>query len=604
MRSFRPSLVAGAIALALCSGTASAQFSNTYIFGDSLSDAGQFGSRFTTNPGLTGPMYVGQNYGFSSTPSTQGGTDYAVGGARVVKLPGVPDSPPTGTATPIAVQVSQFLAKGTPDSHALYQIQGGANDIFALAGAFAGGQITQAQLQAGVGQAALDLATQIGRLRVAGAQYIVVQNVPDIGKTPYAASVGAQANFTALSGLFNSTLNAAIGAAGLPVIQVNTFQLLNEVGANPAAYGFVNATVPVCTTTSSFFCTPATLRDPTGNLTWVFADGVHPTTGSALLLAQAIESMITGPQQIAALGDAPLGVERANWRAIDSRMFSGVDRPATPATTRKFQVWASYDYANEDITGTGLSANGNINTVAVGGDMRVTDKLLAGLAFTYSEYKSDFSNNGGKFKLNEPMMTFYGGYGDGPWYVGGSLGAGNLDFSSVQRNITLGAATRSESGNTSGWHTVGRVLGGYWFKQGTWDHGPFAKLTWEKAVVRQFSESGSDSTALSYGLQQTEALISSLGWQVAGDISGWRPFARATWEYDFKNDERQISATPVGLLGTYSLPVAKADQNYALFDLGVSKDFGGVTGYLSGNASAGKSNGDFWAVTIGFRMPI
>ena len=52
------------------------------------------------------------------------------------------------------------------------------------------------------------------------------------------------------------------------------------------------------------------------------------------------------------------------------------------------------------------------------------------------------------------------------------------------------------------------------------------------------------------------------------------------------------------------MPVSKPDENYALFDLGVSKDFGGVTGYVAGNASAGKSNGDFWAVTVGFRLPI
>ena len=66
MRGFRPSLVAGAIALALCTGTASAQFSGTvFIFGDSLYDAGQYGSRFTTNPGLVAPMYVGQNWGLS-----------------------------------------------------------------------------------------------------------------------------------------------------------------------------------------------------------------------------------------------------------------------------------------------------------------------------------------------------------------------------------------------------------------------------------------------------------------------------------------------------------------------------------------------------------
>jgi outer membrane lipase/esterase len=604
MRRFRPSLVAGAIALALCTGTASAQFSGTFIFGDSLSDAGQYGSRFTTNPGLTAAMYVGQNWGFTSTPSSQGGTDYAFGGARVSTLPGVPDSPPTATSPPIATQVSQFLAKGPLDPNALYQIQGGGNDLLALGGQFLQGQITQAQLQAGLAQAALDLATQIGRLNAAGAQYVILQNLGDAGKTPYALSAGQGPAFSQLSGLFNSTLNGAIGAAGLRVIQFDTFKFQNEIVANPALYGFVNVTQGVCTTASSFQCTPATLKDPNGNLTWFFADGVHPTTGTALILAQAIESMITGPQQIAALGDAPMGVERANWRAIDGRMMSGVDRAASTATARKFQAWASYDYANEDITGTGLSTNGNINTVAVGGDMRLSAQLLAGIAFTWSEYRGDFNNSGGSFKLEEPMLTVYAGYGDGPWYVGGTLGTGNLDYKNVKRNITLGPTTRTESGNTNGYHNVARLLGGYWFKYGTWDHGPFGKLTWEKAVVHQFSEQGSDSTALSYGQQENEALISSLGWQIAGDLSGWRPFARVTWEYNYKNDARTISATPVGLNGTYTVPVSKPDENYALFDLGVSHDFGGVTGYLTGNASAGKSNGDFWAITVGFRVPI
>ena len=74
MRNFRPTLVAGALALAFCASTASAQqFTNTYIFGDSLSDAGQYGARFTTNPGLTTPMYVGQAFGLSATPSFKGG---------------------------------------------------------------------------------------------------------------------------------------------------------------------------------------------------------------------------------------------------------------------------------------------------------------------------------------------------------------------------------------------------------------------------------------------------------------------------------------------------------------------------------------------------
>ena len=52
------------------------------------------------------------------------------------------------------------------------------------------------------------------------------QTVTDIGRTPLAASQGAQAAFTALSSLFDTTLNAGIAATGLQVIHVDTFALL------------------------------------------------------------------------------------------------------------------------------------------------------------------------------------------------------------------------------------------------------------------------------------------------------------------------------------------------------------------------------------------
>ncbi len=613
MRKFRPTLVAGALALALSAGTASAQFTNTYIFGDSLSDAGQYGARFTTNPGLTTAMYVGQNWGITSSPSFTGGLDYAQGGARVNSpSPLVPSGAPDFSITQ---QVGLQLAK-TPflDPRALYQIQGGANDIFVLANQFLSGGITQAQLQAGVTQAALDLSSLVVKLNAAGAQYIVLQALPDIGKTPFAASLGAQAQFTQLSNLFNSTLNTAIGASGVKVIQFNTSALLNEITTSPALYGFVNTTTPACTTSSSLQCTPSTLVAPNSNLNYVFADGVHPTTGADLVLTQAIVSMITGPQQMAALAEAPADVEqqmaalaeapadveRATWRTRDGRKMSAINAPGAPG---RFQAWAADDNANPDIQGPSLSGNADLNTIAVGADMRVSDRLLAGIQFTYSEYKGDFGAGTGDFKLREPMMTLYTGYGEGPWYVGGTLGLGSLDID-TSRNIALGTTNRNESGSTSGYHSVARLLGGYWFKYRDWDHGPFAKLTWEKVVVRQFSEQGSDSTALTYGQQDTDALWSSLGWQVAGNIQGFRPFARATWEYNFQSDTRQVTARSNTLNGNYVVPGFEQDDNWWLFDVGVSKDFGKVTGFLSGNVSAGKNDGDYWAITVGIRVPL
>src|SRR5207244_1472552 len=218
------------------------------------------------------------------SPSFQGGNDYGQGGARV-NSPS-PLIPPNAPNLSIADQVTQFLGKGPVDQNALYQIQGGANDIFILASQAAAGQITPAQLQAGVTQAALDLAAQAGRLQAAGARYLIVYNIPDIGKTPQAAAANAQATFTSLSSLFNTTVNAALATAHLQVIQVNSFALLNEIIANPSGFGFVNVTTPVCTTATALNSTPATLRDPPGPLTWAFADGIHPTTGLALMSAE------------------------------------------------------------------------------------------------------------------------------------------------------------------------------------------------------------------------------------------------------------------------------------------------------------------------------
>jgi outer membrane lipase/esterase len=593
MRSFHRTALAAA--LALSPALAAAQFSGAVVFGDSLSDAGQYGSRFTTNPGLTAAEYVTQAFGFVVTPSFGGGSDFAQGGARVnAPSPLIPSNAPNLS---IAQQVTQFLAAGRVDPGALYQIQGGANDIFVLAAQAAAGQITQAQVQAAVVQAASDLAQQIARLQAAGARYIVVYNVPDIGVTPAAGAQNARATFTALSDLFNSTLTAGVSRAGLPVIPVNSFKLIQEVVANPGAFGLTNATVPVCTTPSSLQCTPATLREPQGALTYAFADGVHPTTGMAQIAAAAAVATIQAPRQVAVLAEAPLAVERANFRAIDSRMFSGLGTLRPP---NQFDVWVTYGYSNTDLDSGFLDGDADINSITVGIDAKVTSHLIVGGAFEWAENKGDFGSGG--YELQEPSGTLYVGYGMGPWYVGGSVGAGDLDYD-VHRGIRLNALSRTESGSTRGTHVMGRVLGGYWFTYGGWLHGPFAKYTYQDITVRAWQERGSDSTALSFGQQERRSSIASAGWQASGTLGSVRPYARVLWEIELEDDERQVSATVPGL-SSFSLPAYRVDRDWAAFDVGAAMDFGKVTGFLTGSATAGKDDGDAWGVTVGVRIPL
>ena len=608
MRRFRLSMAATAVALTLAAGNASAQFSNIFFVGDSLTDSGTYKpilppgtGLFTTNPGPVWSQVLAQRYGLTAIPANQGGTNYAQGGARVTGLPGVPAAPPTGTATPIAAQVSQLLASGPLDGNALYAVWGGANDIFFQLGALQAGLITPAQLQANIGTAAGDLVRQMAILQAAGAQNIIVVNLPDVGRSPFGVASGQGAQISAITGLFNSTLIGGLDVIGGSTMRVNIFAFFNEVLANPASFGFVNATSPACGATPSLLCTSANLVTPDAASTFVFADGVHPTTAGHAAIAQVVASMLEGPAQIGALAEAPLGVEQATFRSIDARMSSAIGAPRGPS---RLETWVNYDYGHNDYDGRFLNGDAAINTVAAGGDIKVTEHLLIGGAFGYSDNKGDFGGGNGGFKLKETTGTLYVGYGDGPWYVGATAGAGDLDFSDVHRNIKIGALNRSESGETHGWHAMASVLGGYWFTHSDWLHGPFARVAYQEIHVRGFSENGSDSTALSYGEQERKSLLTSLGWQVAGYVANVRPFARITWELESKDDDRTVSASSVTLGGQYSVSVIKPDSNYLKYLVGVSADFGRVTGYVTGSATSGRSDGNGYGVTVGVRVPL
>jgi len=616
MRKMKMTALAAAlfVALGLARHEAAAQFSGTYFFGDSLSDAGTFKpvlppgtGKFTTNPGPVWAEIIAQRYGFTAVPANQGGTDFAEGGARVADLPGFPAAPPTGAATPVATQVSNLLAKGPLNSGALYSVWAGANDLFVQLGLAATGAATPAQVQANLATVATQLVQQVGRLNAAGARYIIVWNMPDVGKTPFGLASGQSASISALSSFFNSTLSAGLDTLHIDLIRLNDFLLLNEASANPAAFGLVNVTTPACTTPSSLLCTSSTLVAPNAAQTYLFADGVHPTSAGHQILADYAASVIEAPQKIGLLAETPLQVEQATFRALSERMMSQVGQPRAQ---NKYEAYAIYDYGNYDRSDDFGGGNSRSNSVVLGGDMKLSDRWLAGLAFGYTEDKASLGDNGGGFKLDEATMTAYTVYADGPWYVGGSVGGGDLDFRDIHRNITLGAGSRTESGTTRGTHLMARAFGGWWFNYAGWSHGPVARLTYEEATVYAWSEQGTSSTAMAFGHQKRDAFVSSLGWQATGNIGSVRPYARVTWEKDYNNDDRTVRAGLVSTGGvSFGLPALRPDDSYVLFDVGASTDLGSigvtrVTGFVSVNATASKSDGNYQAVTVGIRASL
>jgi outer membrane lipase/esterase len=622
-------------------------FNNMVVFGDSLSDDGNLSLalqlpqivRFTTNPGQTGIEDIGDYFGTPLTPALAGGNDFAFGGAGLVNnSPGTPSEVPL-----LPTQLGMYLQAtgGKADPNTLYSVWGGANDIFygaTSAGAAATAQqliqqtidaqvqqaiannvipndptaiaaftaqitpsvtaqvtaqveagagvtslMTADQVQASIQQAAATELGMIGQLGKAGARYVMVFNLPNIGLTPDGISQGAAAaaQLTGLTLTFNNTLNAGLAKAGVNIVPVNTYAMLNEIIADPGRYGFTNVTDPACTG-SSFGCLPAgtpgatSTYQPGTDKTYLFADGVHPTTTAHAELAQYAESIIAAPGEMSLLGEAPLQIDRSLNRSITNQATNSL--ASTPGNG--LRLWASYDYAHQrlDAQVDSPKSSNDINTLSIGADIHPSDAMTAGLAFTAGQQKDDFAGNAGGFKLQDLLATGYVMWGWDQAYFGAIGSFGHLGYSGIHRNIPIGPTVRYESGSTSGSHTALALTGGWWIPFGNWRTGPYADLSWQHAHVNGYSEYGSDATAMIFGEQDRHALIGTLGWQLTGDLQTaggtlLHPFARVAWNHDNDADPRDVSAGLVTMAGTFALPGFAPDKNWGSAGIGLAADF-------------------------------
>jgi outer membrane lipase/esterase len=128
-----------------------------------------------------------------------------------------------------------------------------------------------------------------------GANFVVVNNLPDIGTTPFAHSLDANTLglVNAMVKAFNDTLSAGL-ASEPKVAYVDAFSASHDQATNPAPYGLTNTSTPACDMApaknalgSSLVCNGSNLI--AGDIShYAFADEVHPTPFVQLLLARYV----------------------------------------------------------------------------------------------------------------------------------------------------------------------------------------------------------------------------------------------------------------------------------------------------------------------------
>lgn len=586
-----------ALALAAAATPALAQYSGAVFFGDSLTDSGAFRpglvqvggpqaavlGRFTTNPGWVWSEFLAEHYGMSgdAVAANQGGDNYAVGGARVA----VDGASPFGAIPSLQAQVTTYLsANGRADPNALFTVWGGANDLFAVAqGAPQSTIVTAVTAQVGI----------VGALQNAGAQYVLVPNIPDLGKTPQFRAQGpaGMAAGTQLATAYNNALYGGLAQAGLRVIPLDTFGFLNEIIASPAAYGFANVTDTACGATSSLTCSPANYVTPNAPYTYLFADGVHPTLRAHEILSEYAVSVLEGPRQVAALPYSATVTGRARADLVALHVDG---KPAGDGA----RWWGSLRGDNQRYAHGDLY-DGLVPSGLFGVDLARGNWVFGGFA-GYGRGKLDFGPSTGGFDQSDATIGgFAGWYGDKAW-VNGQISYTKLSYD-VERDVQLGPVTRSHTGSPDGDNLGLALAAGYEFGEGAFRHGPVASVVSQKVEVDGYAEAEGGSTALTYPTQELDSLIGSLGWQASYALNEHvSPYARLTRDHEFEDAPEQAFAQlqSIPQVGEFAVPGLQRETDFNTLAIGARTQVFGLNADIGASGTVGRSDGDNASVYV------
>lgn len=620
---FPVSLVALATVSALTTPLPAMAWDSLTVFGDSLSDTGNVG-RFTYNS-ATNPLYdeiLARQAGLTLQPSSQGGSNYAAGGA--VAVPAI--NPQFNTQD----QVARYLAStnGRADPNGLYIHWIGGND---LAAAVALPPLATTLIDNSAGAAA----SQVKALLNAGAGTVIVPTVPNVGATPAlieailqpfsAAAVSAafqsldaaatpnsaarqqaiQAAFNQAAGqlsgvpavrdliaqqLFAAWQQLSAQAAALTarynqleenalantqgnIVRVDINGLFSEVIDNPAVYGLSNTAGMACPPgTSSVDCTSSTAGF-SSQQNYLFADRLHPSPAVHAIIADYIQSILDAPAQVAVLTQAPLAMLHDMHNTLDGHLQQQRKQPTEAGQFTVFGGYAGQHARNKnDVFNDGDTDTANLS---VGIGYQLSDNWQAGALLSTASQRQHPSDRY-DYRLRGNMVALWSQLQlvDRLW-LNADVHYADLDYDAIERRIKLGPATRTEQGSSGGKLMGLRVQTGWDLPLGeVITTGPVASYALDYVQADAYQERGDSSSAMRFSDQTRHSQIGAAGWRI--DTQGlWiNPWAQVSYNHQFGDTDSAVSAGLKSTRTTFRRTSAGQDKDWVDMAVGANVPLG------------------------------
>ena len=511
--------------------------------------------------GVMNSTLLASRFGLNAAPSSNGGTNYANGGSYTMTY-GTPQMPANVSAVQ---QIQNYLASvnGVANPRALYVIKSGDNDL----------NYTNPPADY-LSNSAVALATQTAVLQAAGARTIIVPNSYNCAVFAELGGDIAPANQAAYNRSRSYGLErwSALSAAGVHFVPADIDAVFRYVVHNPFSFGFTPGSVLTSNApakqnpspyNSALLAYPLTDAQQQG---YLFCDHVHLTTAGQTIEADYEYSLLVAPSQISLLAESVVQGGRARAATIQGQIeVSGQNRGPSG-----HNVWTSVGAYNmrfknapgfADDSGTPLGGT-------IGMDYLSENGVIAGAAFTANSQRQEFST-GGFFDQVDEAPSLYVAYMGGPLW-GNAVMTCDMFQDKVERFVPLGTFTDRNSATTTGHSLELALRGGVDATFGRITTGPVFGFVMQEATVYGFTETGtSGATALSFGTQTRDSIVSQLGWRVLADLGNLQPFAEANWNHELSGQNRTVMASLTSVAApSYAMDAVPLVSDWATFSLG------------------------------------